>query len=123
MIRIVGLQRSESATQEFVLLQNQGSLRLSLRGHVVLSDSAIEDSNLSVAAHAFSDDALIPPGMFVLLFSGRGTPRWTRSKDGALVFYAFMNRDVAVWNWCLGPIHVLNTHHTYAERAPALLLT
>ena len=122
MIRIVGLQRNESTTQEFVLLQNQGSLRLSLRGHLVVSEAAIEDANLSVSAHAFSDDVLVPPGMYILLFTGCGTPRWTRSKDGALVYYAFMNRDTAVWDRSTGPLHVLCTQHTYSERPPALLL-
>jgi hypothetical protein len=72
VIRIVGLQRNESTTQEFILLQNQGSLRLSLRGHVIVSDAAIENSDLSFAAHAFNDDVQVPPGMYVLLSTGRG---------------------------------------------------
>ncbi len=122
MIRIVGLQRNESTTQEFVLLQNQGSLRLNLRGHLVVSETAIEDSDLSVAAHAFSDDILVPPGMYVLLFTGSGVARWARTKDGALVYYAFMNRDFAVWDRAAGPLHVLCPQHTFTERPPALLL-
>ena len=122
MIRIVGLQRNESTTQEFVLLQNQGSLRLSLRGHLVVSDAAIERSDLTFAAHAFSDDVLIPPGMYVLLVTGRGAPRWARTREGALVYYAYMNRDDSVWERVGGPVHVLSPHHTFAERPPALLL-
>jgi len=122
VIRIVGLQRNESTAQEFVLLQNQGSLRLSLRGHLVVSDAAIEHADLSFAAHAFNDDVLIPPGMYVLLSTGRGTPRWTRTKEGALVYYAYMNRDSAVWDRIVGPLHILCTQHTFTERPPALLL-
>ena len=121
MIRIVGLQRSESAAQEFVLLQNQGSMRLSLRGHVVISDSAVDDSNMAQAAHVFSDYVFIPPGMYVLLFSGQGNPRWTRTKDGALVYYCYMNRCSAVWDRSSGPLHILSTQHTFSERMPALL--
>jgi hypothetical protein len=122
VIRIVGLQRNESSTQEFVLLQNQGLLRLSLRGHLVLCDEAIEESNLAIGAHAFSDDVLIPPGMYVLLFTGRGTPRWSRTRDGALVYYAFMNRDSAVWDRWSGPVHILSPQHSFTERPPALML-
>ncbi len=122
MIRIVGLQRNESASQEFVLLQNQGSLRLNLRGHLVVSDAAIENSDLSFAAHAFNDDVQVPPGMYVLLSTGRGTPRWTRTREGSLVYYAFMNRDACVWDRIVGPVHVLHPHHTFTERAPALML-
>ncbi len=122
MIRIVGLQRNESAAQEFVLLQNQGSLRLNLRGHLVLSEVAIDEGDLTNAAHIFNDEALIPPGMYVLLFTGAGTPRWARTKDGALVYYAFMNRSQPVWERCTGPVHLLSTQHSFSERPPALLL-
>jgi len=123
VIRIVGIQRSQSAAQEFVLLQNQGSMRLSLRGHMVVSDNAIDASDLTQLAHAFNDDVLIPPGMYVLLFSGRGTPKWARTKDGALVYYAYMHRDYAVWDQCNGPIHVLNTHHSFVDRTPNLVMS
>lgn len=122
VIRIVGLQRNESVAQEFVLLQNQGSLRLNLRGHIVVSENAITESDLTQAAHAFSDDVLIPPGMYVLLITGNGQSRWARTKDGALVYYAFMNRDSSVWNRYSCPVHLLCTQHTYSERPPALLL-
>ena len=122
MIRIVGLQRNESTTQEFVLLQNQGSLRLSLKGHLVVSETAIQDSDLSFAAHAFNDDVQVPPGMYILLSTGRGTPRWTRTKEGALVYYAYMHRDTSVWDRAAGPLHILSPQHTFTERPPALLL-
>jgi len=104
------------------LLQNQGSLRLSLRGHLVVSESAIENSDLSFAAHAFNDEVQIPPGMYVLLATGRGSPRWTRTKEGALVYYAYMNRDVCVWDRAAGPLHILCPQHTFTERQAPLLL-
>ena len=91
-------------------------MRLSLRGHMVVSDNAIESSDLSQLAHAFNDDALIPPGMYVLLFTGPGT------KDGALVYYTYMNRAFSVWDRCTGPIHVLNTQHSFVDRAPTLVM-
>jgi hypothetical protein len=122
VIRIVGVQRSAQVTKEFVLLQNQGSLRLNLRGHLIASENAIHSADLTFAAHAFSDDVLIPPGMYVILFSGSGVPKWTKSKDGSLVYYTFMNRSHSVWENAAGPINLLNTQHTYAERPPALLL-
>lgn len=122
MIRIVGVQRNDSPSKEFVLLQNQGSLRINLRGHLVLAEMAIEESDLSFAAHVFADEALIPPGMYVLLSTGSGEPRWTKTKDGAMLFYAFMNRERPVWDRAGGPLHVLSPHHTYTERGPALLL-
>ncbi|AIE86380.1 hypothetical protein [Fimbriimonas ginsengisoli] len=122
MIRIVGVQRHESPQKEFILLQNQGSLRINLKGHVIASESAIANSDLSFAAHAFPDEALIPPGMYVLLSTGSGESRWTKTKEGALLYYAYMNRETPVWFHTNGAVHVLSLQHTYADRGPALLL-
>jgi hypothetical protein len=122
LIRIVGVQRSAIPEKEFVLLQNQGSLRLRLRGHVLVSDASFEASDLSLGSHAFADEELIPPGMFVLLFTGSGTPKWAKTKENQLVYYAYMNKRNAVWEGVPGAVHILSTHHTYTERPPALLL-
>ena len=114
MLRIVGLQRNESAQREFVLLQNQGTLRLQLRGHILISDSTIEGSSTSI--HVLSDDVMIPGGTYVLVTTGIGESRWAKTKDGALVYYTFMNRENPVWPSEFGPVHVLGIQHSYAER-------
>ena len=122
MIRIVGVQRNELPEKEFILLQNQGSLRINLKGHLVASENAIASSDLSFAAHALADEALIPPGMYVLLSTGCGEPKWTRAKDGAMIYYTYMNRTTSVWERSCGSVHLLSMQHTYADRGPALLL-
>jgi len=118
LFRIVQVNRSESIDSEFVLLQNQGNMRLPLRGLTVMSDRAIEDRDFSLS-HVFSDDALVPPGAFVLLHTGEGESRVTRCKDG-LIYRSYMNRSEVLWWTCLGPIHVLAPHHTYVERVQPL---
>ena len=122
MLRIVGVQRSEACDSEFVLLQNQGGLRAQLRGHLVLSEAALEGAELGQSAYLFRDDALVPPGMYVMLHSGAGSNRWTKTKDGALVYYVFMNRAEPFWSGVSGPLHVLNTQHTFAERRETVRL-
>lgn len=87
-----------------------------------MSEDALENSDLRRFAHVFNDEALVPPGMYVVLYSGEGSAKWTKTKEGALVYYAYMNRDAPVWDRCATPLHVLNTQHTYAERGPALML-
>jgi len=119
MIRIIGIQRHEDAQQEFVLLQNQGSMRVQLRGHVITSDAMI-DHQVQNGLHIFGDDATIPPGMYVLLRTGQGQPKWGRTKEGALVFHAFMNRSHPVWIEGSGPLHLLAIQHSYTDR-PATL--
>ncbi len=120
MIRIVAVQKSTNPDEEFVLLQNQGSLRMSLRGHLVLSDCAINGEDISRSAHVFSEGENIPAGMYILLRSGTGIPRWTKTKDGALVYYAFMGRNKPVWECTTGPIHILAPQHTFTERREAV---
>lgn len=122
MIRIVGVQRNESAQEEFILLQNQGSLRQNLRGHMIMSECTLDGSDLTKHTHLFRDDMLVQPGNFVILYTGRGESRWAKTKDQQLVFYAYMNRDEAVWEHCAGPMHVLSPHHSYSERREALML-
>jgi hypothetical protein len=115
VIRIVGVQRNESPDQEFVLLQNQGGLRINLRGHVILSEWGI-DAGLGSHAHAFRDEAMIPSGAYVILYSGQGEPRWARTKDGAIVYYAYAGRDSSLWERSIGPLHILAMQHTFSER-------
>ncbi len=116
MIRIIGVQRNQTPNSEFILLQNQGSMRINIRGHAIVSDLSIDSIAGLANGHVFHDDIGVPPGMYVLLRTGFGEPRWGRTKEGALVYHAFMNRDQSVWGEGCGPIHVLSIQHSYVER-------
>lgn len=122
MLRIVGVQRNEYPEKEFVLLQNQGSMRINLRGHALLSESAFNDRHLCEVSHVFREDLLLAPGLYVVLYSGEGSNGWRKTRDGQTVYHAYMNSGESVWNECSMPLHVLNTQHTYAERREPLLL-
>lgn len=122
MLRIVGVQTSDKAHGEILLLQNQGSIRVHLRGHAVLSDAGFNSAELGQAAHAFGEDVYIPPGVYVALCTGVGRARWGRSRDGSTVYYAFMGRDEPIWSTCSRPLHVLGTQHTFEERSEVLLV-
>lgn len=121
MIRIVGVQRNECPNEEFVLFQNQGALRECLRGHVVLSDAALECCENLNLSHVFREDELVPSGMYVILYSGHGKSRWARTKDNALVFFAYMGRNESVWAKCPGPLHLLVKQHSYVNRNVSLM--
>jgi hypothetical protein len=116
MIRIIGVQRNDDPQSEFILLQNQGSMRVNLRGHAVVSDAAIESCNPLAGGHVFADDITVPPGMYVLLRTCAGEPKWGRTKDGALVYHTYMARCDRVWGEGGGPLHVLSIQHSYVER-------
>jgi hypothetical protein len=123
LLRIIGVQRNESPDKEFVLLQNQGSLRINLRGHVLISETALDGRDLNRSAHVFSEEVLVPAGMYVLLITGQGEPKWSRTKDGALIYHAYMGREFPVWDRSEPPLHVLCKQHSFAEpREPVLVL-
>jgi hypothetical protein len=116
MIRIVGVQRAERPEQEFVLLQNQGSLRATLRGHVVLTDTALDTGLAACTAYAFNDTEILAPGGFALLRTCAGVPGWYRTRDGATIYHAFMNQMACAWREEYGQLHILSIQHSYAER-------
>lgn len=116
MLRIVGVHKDELAQNEFVLLQNQGHMRVTLKGHVIMSDSMVQGSNEPLW-HVFSDEEAVPAGLYVLLSSGSGQPHWARTKDGAHVYHTYMNRTDSVWNHAQLPLHVLAQQHSYSVRS------
>ncbi len=122
MIRIVGVQKSEAIGKEFILLQNQGSMRVPLRGHAVVAEAAFDESSLCPGVHFFSDEIDLMPGWYVLLRTCPGTSRWSTTADGHRVYHAYMDRVTPVWNGICGPIHVLSPQHTFCERVAEALL-
>jgi len=122
MLRIVGIRKGDNAEEEFVLLQNQGGLKLNLRGHVLLGEQALEHADVADFFHLFTDDVSIGPGHFVLLYTGSGIAKWARTKEQQLVYYTFMGRYGSVWERTSGALHVLCPQHSYQDRRDAVLL-
>lgn len=118
MLRIVGVQKSERATGEFVLLQNQGGLRMNLAGHAVMAGGLVDGETFgqSPDVHVFSEEEQVPSGTFVLLSTGCGSSRWALTKDGQRILHVYMNRELPVWTRREGPVSVLGVQHTYVPR-------
>src|SRR5262249_39171306 len=122
MIRIVGVQRSDHTGQEFVLLQNQGSMRVNLKGHALVAEAALVGGTDSHAVHLFSDDVNISAGQFVLLRTGHGESHWTCTAEGQRVYYTYMARLAPVWINVPGSLHLLAPQHSYSERTLEAIL-
>ena len=119
MLRIVGVQRSGSPHSEFILLQNQGAMRIELSGHALMTEAeGLAESGLYV----FRERESIPAGRFVMLTTAPGTPRWERTKDGQTIYHVYANRTSPIWAPCLGPVSVLGTQHTFSARREAIAL-
>lgn len=122
MIRIVGVQKSENIGQEFVLLQNQGSMKVRLKGHAVVSEEALRSSENTSAVHLFDDETDIMPGQFVLLRTCPGSSHWSMTAEGQRVYHSHMGRLTAVWHRFGSPLHLLAPQHTYSERSVEAIL-
>ena len=122
MLRIMAVQRGDDPQREYVLLQNHGTLRLALRGHVLTDDSGLEDQ-----AHdrmfVFSDDAQIPSMAYVLLITGTGKNGWYQDNDARPVYCVYWNRKKPVWTDAAQPIHLLHVIHTNRPRSEGLVVT
>lgn len=105
-----------------MLLQNQGGLRINVRGHLLISEQAMETSRLDESGFLFRDDVVIPPGAYVILISGEGESKWAKTKDQQLVYYAYLGRLTPFWSALSGALHVLAPQHSYSERREALML-
>lgn len=115
MIRIVGLQRGTQGQDEFVLLQNQGGMRVVLRGHVLLAEDSIDGGEL--LAFAFPDDVAVMPGNYVLLKTAPCLKRWCMGPEGHRVYYTSMGKSRSYWSRAEGALHLLAPQHTFGARA------
>lgn len=122
MIRIVGLQRSDDPRQEFVLLQNHGSMRVNLRGHALVSDAWLDTFDGPATAVIIRDDIEIPPGQYAIVRTCSGTGRWDYRQEGYHTYYAHLGSPESVWKDHYGKIHLLAPQHSYSARSAELLL-
>ncbi len=123
MVRIIGVQRNEDIGSEFVLLQNQGSMKINLKGHIIAAKTVIEGGDAKEAIHIFTDDVDVHPGMYVLLRTCAGVGHWNYMQDRYSTYYAYMHRRAAIWNRHTGPLHVLSLQHSWVERKAEFSLT
>ncbi len=116
MIRIVGMQRNPDPTQEFVLLQNQGGIRVQLRGHALVAESSVNEPAGLQEVYLISEDVQLQPGQYALVRTCSCSGRWCHKNDGYSVFYTGLGRQSSVWSRFEGPIHILAPQHTFCER-------
>ncbi|MES1228381.1 MAG: hypothetical protein ABUL72_06890 [Armatimonadota bacterium] len=120
MVRIVGVQRSDEVGQEFVLLQNQGSMRVSMKGYALVTEAAFSGEEAPMCL--LTEEVDLHPGMYMLVRSCIGPARWTKCGEGAPVYYAYLGRTKPLWGASHSPVHLLAPQHTYVERAEAMVV-
>jgi hypothetical protein len=121
MLKIVDIHTAAGARGEYVVLQNQGLVTVSLRGWALCTDAYLYGEAAQVAAemYIFRDDIPIKPYTQVVLFTGEGTDGWQPTVDGRQAYCAYWGRNRRVWTDALH-IHVLQMSASRRIAAPAV---
>jgi hypothetical protein len=128
MLRILCVQRGQTPEEEFILLQNQGVLKVCLTGFMLTEESVVRGGREPDPSRTFVfwENIWMPPNTYAIVVTGKGEDGWRRCRDGTLVYHAFWNRDRVVWSTREEPIHLLGIVHTKApeewQKDPSLVL-
>lgn len=88
-----------------------------------MAEVCVEQGMALDCFHIFNEQEAIPPGAFVVLQTGPGEPKWTRTKDSSLAYYCYLNQPESVWDRRPGPLHILAINHTFANRPQPLVVS
>ena len=121
MLKIVELHTSKSAQGEYVVLQNQGLITVSLRGWAVCTEAYLDGNIRDMAEEMFifREDIAIKPYTYVVLFSGTGSDDWEPTVDGRQAYYAYWNRRCAVWGKA-SHVHILQITASRRVNSPVM---
>lgn len=115
MIRIVGVQPSENIGQEFILLQNQGNMRINLKGYALVAESTLLDPPGLQTVFVVNEDITIPPGHHAAIRTNSGQSGWCHKHDGYHIYHFFLNRSSQLWEEG-STVHLLTPTHKFATK-------
>jgi hypothetical protein len=101
MLKIVEVHAASGVRGEYVVLQNQGLVTVSLRGWALCTEAYLNGSpeERADSMYVFRDDIPIGPYTRVVLFTGNGEDGWVPTVDGRQAFCAYWNRQERVWTY------------------------
>ena len=119
MLKIVDIHPASGVQGEYIVLQNQGLVTVSLRGWALCTDAYLEGDATRVMdeMYIFREDIPIKPYTRVVLFTGSGQDGWVPTIDGKQAYCAYWGREQRIWTQS-AHVHVL---HMFTARriAPA----
>ena len=109
MLKIIEVHPASGVGGEYVVLQNQGLVTVSLRGWALCTDVYLLDDATQVAneMYVFREDVAIKPYTRVVLFTGDGESEWVPTTDGKQAYCAYWGRSERIWTHATN-IHVLH---------------
>lgn len=114
MLKIIEVHPATNTQGEYIVLQNQGLVTVSLRGWALCTDAYLEADTARMAQemYVFREEVPIKPYTRVVLFTGSGEDEWVPTIDGRQAYCAYWNRRDRLWS-SAAHIHLL---HLLASR-------
>lgn len=125
MLRIVDVHAAPTARGEYIVLQNQGLVTVSLRGWALCTDAYLcgDADQIASEMYIFRDDIPIKPYTRVVLFTGEGEDGWLPTVDGRQAYCAYWGRQERIWSQTdsVHILHLLSSRRVAQSSPPALL--
>ena len=114
MLKIIEVHPALHSQGEYIVLQNQGLVTVSLRGWALCTDAYLGSDPIRMAQemYIFRDEVPIKPYTRVVLFTGSGEDDWVPTIDGRQAYCAYWNRRDCLWS-SAAHVHLL---HMLASR-------
>lgn len=123
MLKIIEVHPATSTQGEYIVLQNQGLVTVSLRGWALCTDAYLDGDPMQMAQemYVFRDDVAIKPYTRVVLFTGSGEDDWVPTVDGRQAYCAYWNRRERIWSSAahVHLLHLLNSRVIVPQTLPA----
>ncbi len=99
MLKIVDIHAAAGVQGEYVVLENQGLVTVSLRGWALCTDAYLggDAAQLAAEMYIFREDIPIKPYTRIVLFTGSGQDGWVPTVDGRQAYCAYWGRSERVW--------------------------
>lgn len=109
MFKITDVHGSAKTASEYIVLQNQGLMTLSLRGWALCSDTYMLGDPASAARemYIFHEDIPVKPYGRVVLITGSGDSGWRPTTDGKQAYVQYWGRSAPVWS-AVDQVHLLH---------------
>lgn len=100
MLKVVDVHPAADVRGEYVVLQNQGLVSVTLRGWALCTEALLSGEMTQIAdeLYVFRDEIAVKPYTKVVVFSGEGEDGWVPTTDGRLAYCAYWNRSRRIWS-------------------------
>lgn len=100
MLKVVDVHLSDEVRGEYLVLQNQGLVTVTLRGWAVCTEAFLSGDlgQVADALYIFREEIGVKPYTKIVLFTGEGEDGWVPTTDGRQAYCAYWGRSQRIWS-------------------------